>query len=68
MTKGNKLVFILIILAYCLYAGAFIYRTSFIINNERYFVLFDDAMISMRYAKNLVNGYGLVWNPGLCSY
>ena len=21
-------------------------------------------MISMRYAKNLANGYGLVWNPG----
>ena len=21
-------------------------------------------MVSMRYAKNLANGYGLVWNPG----
>jgi hypothetical protein len=28
------------------------------------FVLFDDAMISMRYARNLVEGRGLVWNPG----
>lgn len=26
--------------------------------------MFDDAMISMRYAKNFANGYGLVWNPG----
>jgi arabinofuranosyltransferase len=24
----------------------------------------DDAFISFRYADNLVNGYGLVWNPG----
>lgn len=24
----------------------------------------DDAFISFRYAKNWVNGYGLVWNPG----
>jgi hypothetical protein len=29
---------------------------------ERYFSLFDDAMISMRYANNLANGHGLVWN------
>ncbi|MGE4053239.1 MAG: hypothetical protein AB7F99_00455 [Vicinamibacterales bacterium] len=26
--------------------------------------LFDDALISLRYAQNFVNGYGLVWNPG----
>jgi hypothetical protein len=42
----------------------FIYRTSFVVDGERFFTLFDDAMISMRYAKNLANGYGLVWNPG----
>lgn len=29
-----------------------------------YYCLFDDAMISMRYARNLVDGHGLVWNPG----
>jgi len=56
--------FILIVLAYAIYAGAFIYRTSFEVNGERYFSLFDDAMISMRYAKNLANGHGLIWNPG----
>lgn len=27
-------------------------------------VLVDDAMVSMRYARNLAEGYGLVWNPG----
>ena len=26
-------------------------------------MLFDDEMISMRYAANLAHGYGLVWNP-----
>lgn len=49
---------------YGLYAAVFILRTSFVIGDERYFTLFDDAMVSMRYAKNLVDGHGLVWNPG----
>lgn len=53
----------LILLVYLIYAGIYIYKTSFIVDGERYFVLFDDAMISMRYAKNLANGFGLVWNP-----
>jgi 4-amino-4-deoxy-L-arabinose transferase-like glycosyltransferase len=61
---GSNIVFWLIVAAYCLYAGAFVYRTSFIVDDERYFSLFDDGMISMRYARNLANGYGLVWNPG----
>jgi hypothetical protein len=26
--------------------------------------LFDDAFISLRYARNLAEGHGLVWNPG----
>jgi hypothetical protein len=46
------------------YASAFIYRTSFVIDGERYFSLFDDAMVSMRYASNLAHGHGAVWNPG----
>lgn len=29
-----------------------------------HFWLFEDAMISMRYAHNLAAGLGLVWNPG----
>ena len=61
--KGN-IVFGLILAAYALYAVVFIFRSSFIVGGERFFVLFDDAMISMRYAKNLANGFGLVWNPG----
>ena len=29
---------------------------------QRFFL--DDAFISFRYAANLVQGHGLVWNPG----
>ena len=50
--------------AFLVYAAVFIYRTSFVVDGERYFSLFDDAMVSMRYARNLAGGYGLVWNPG----
>lgn len=34
------------------------------IDGERYFWLADDPMISLRYARNLARGLGLVWNPG----
>ena len=47
------------------WASLFIYRSSVIaFDGERYFALFDDAMISMRYAWNLSHGSGLVWNTG----
>jgi len=46
------------------YAGWFIYRSSFLVEGQRFFCLFDDAMISMRYAANWADGHGLVWNPG----
>lgn len=50
---------------YLLWASYYIYRTSFTASNgRRYFSLFDDAMISMRYGWNLFHGNGLVWNPG----
>jgi len=47
------------------WAGWFIFETSFTLpDDQRYYCLFDDAMISMRYAWNLAHGEGLVWNPG----
>src|SRR5215217_3734608 len=47
------------------WASLFIYRSSSVgIDGRRYFCLFDDAMISMRYAWNFSHGFGLVWNPG----
>jgi hypothetical protein len=52
-------------IGFVLWALAFIYRTSFLaIDGHRYFSLFDDAMVSMRYAWNASHGLGLVWNPG----
>jgi hypothetical protein len=40
---------------------AFIVRGSFFIDGLRTYSLFDDAMISMTYARNLVEGHGLNW-------
>ena len=56
--------FLAIVAAFAVYALAFIWRTSFVIGGTRYFSLFDDGMISMRFARNLAAGQGLVWNAG----
>ena len=47
-----------------IWGAVFIARTPVTIDGTRYFTLFDDAMISMRYARNLADGHGLVWNAG----
>ena len=50
---------------FAVWSTLFIERSSFIaIDGHRYYSLFDDAMISMRYAWNFAHGTGLVWNPG----
>jgi len=41
-----------------------LFQASLVVDGARYFWLDDDQMISMRYARNLVEGYGLVWNAG----
>ncbi len=61
---SEQLLFAALVLLFLEYAFLFILRTSFVIDGVRWFSLFDDAMVSMRYARNLVDGYGLVWNPG----
>src|SRR3712207_4420433 len=43
------------------WGGWIIFRASFVVDGSRWFVLFDDAMISMTYARNLVEGHGLAW-------
>ncbi|MBX3212110.1 MAG: acyltransferase [Labilithrix sp.] len=53
-----------IALAALAFYGLFVFRTSFTVGGTRYFVLFEDAMISMRYARHLADGHGLVWNIG----
>jgi hypothetical protein len=69
MEKTNKKIEMAIISAisvgFVIWSAVFIYRSSFIaIDGKRYFCLFDDAMISMRYAWNFSHGFGLVWNSG----
>ena len=62
--KQNWL-FILLSALFAIWALAFIYHSSYAaIDDRRYFNLFDDAMISMRYAWNFSYGRGLVWNAG----
>ncbi|HEV8237862.1 MAG TPA: hypothetical protein VGS57_00665 [Thermoanaerobaculia bacterium] len=43
------------------WGGWLIARTSLVVDGRRVFCLFDDAMISMTYARNLLDGYGLNW-------
>jgi len=64
MAISKRNIHIIITALFLAYAAAFIWRSSFDVFGERYFSLFDDAMISMRYAHNLADGHGLVWNPG----
>lgn len=64
-SKTQKIITVYVSVAYVIWASIFIFRSSFIgIDNVRYFSLFDDAMISMRYAWHFSHGYGLVWNIG----
>jgi len=44
--------------------AVFVARTAFVLDGRTTFTLLDDAMISMRYARNLADGAGLRWNPG----
>ena len=57
---GEKYLLLAALLLYVVYIA----RNAFRIKDETYFSLFDDAMISMRYAQSLAEGHGLVWNPG----
>jgi arabinofuranosyltransferase len=59
----RKSLYLILIIAVIFYL-AFIVGTSFVVGNDRFFTLVDDVMISMRYAKHLAQGHGLVWNIG----
>lgn len=60
----RKNYFFTLLCLYFFYLIFLIFRTSFFIDGQIYFSLFDDEMVSMRYAKNLALGNGLVWNIG----
>jgi len=53
-----------VLLLFLAYAAFYIWRTTFVVEGVRYFSLFEDAMISLRYGRNLIEGHGLVYNPG----
>lgn len=42
----------------------FVAQGAFRADGRLTFTLFDDAMVSMTYARNLAEGHGLVWNAG----
>jgi len=56
--------FIVLLLGFAIYGWQFIQRTAITVDGQKMHALFDDAMISMQYAKNLAHGAGLVWNAG----
>lgn len=60
----HNLLFALLVAGYIYYGFQYIQKTSITVNDQTYYILFDDAMISMRYAYNLAHGQGLVWNAG----
>lgn len=64
-SKNYNRAFWVLIACYAIFGLFLVWRSSFIaIDGNRYFVLYDDAMISMRYANNLLQNHGLVWNVG----
>ena len=63
-TRQLKVFYACLLLAALAFYGVFIARTAFETEGEVYFTLVDDAMISMRYARNLADGHGIVWNVG----
>src|SRR5262245_23654602 len=55
---------LLVLLGAAVLYASFIGRTTFAYDGRLVGTLFDDALISMRYAHNLIDGHGLVWNVG----
>jgi hypothetical protein len=62
--RGAYAALLAVLALHSLGSAAYVFRTSVVVDGERTFLLWDDAMISMRYARNLANGAGLVWNAG----
>lgn len=52
----------LVVIAQLAYLGALIHRSSFLVDDVRHYGLHDDAMITLTYARNLVEGHGLAWD------
>jgi hypothetical protein len=64
-TRLTVIAHILIAIGFVIWACKYILFLSFIgADGQRYYCLFDDAFVGMRYGWNLSHGNGLVWNPG----
>ena len=61
--RTARVALLTIALLFALWGLCYIYRTSAVVAGSRMFLLWDDGMISMRYARNLAEGHGLTWNP-----
>jgi len=59
--SGVPLGLFALLAALAAWGGWLIARTSVVVDGRRVFCLFDDAMISMTYARNLLDGHGLNW-------
>ncbi len=62
--KINPKALKIILIGAALFYLVFILRTAFRIQGMLYFTLVDDAMVSMRYARHVAQGFGAVWNIG----
>jgi hypothetical protein len=61
----NRWLTVVTALGFLAWSAFFRHRATFLaVDHNRYASLFDDALISMRYAWNLAHGNGLVWNQG----
>lgn len=63
-TRASHLATAVAVLGGVAFYAVFIARASFRVAGQPTFGLFDDAMISMTYARNLAAGNGLVWMAG----
>ena len=63
-SQGSLLACAAALLSGAAFYVVFIVRASFVARGQLTFSLFDDAMISMTYARNLASGHGLVWMAG----
>jgi hypothetical protein len=59
--SGSRRWLWLLLVALLVWGGWIVARSTVVVAGHRYSCLFDDAMISMTYARNLVDGKGLVW-------
>ena len=64
LRQFRNILFGLLLAGYIYYGIQYIHKSAIIVEGQTYYVLFDDAMISMRYAYNLAHGNGMVWNAG----